>query len=196
MATFSKSPRRTLAVIALLALGTLFVLILIPSFRPARELDGGPSHRIAMNLNGITKACLVYASDNNDHFPPHPVILILDGSVSPSHFSTPGAKTLSLPNPPPPPSAWPTLAADLDQHSIFIYTAADLTGTVDPEVILAYTKKSPLLPNYRLVAFGDAHIENIPESQLPQLFAASNTARAKLGLPPFTLDGPTPGSPR
>jgi hypothetical protein len=198
MATVFKSRRRIFAFIAAIALATLLVLILLSTLRPARVFDAGtsPAFRIQSNLNAITKACFVYASDNNDHFPPHLVILVLDGSVSPNYLSTRDVAPLSLPSPPPPPSAWPTLAAVLDQHSAFIYTGADLTATMDAAVIIAYSKKSPLIPNCRLLAFADAHTEFVPDADLPKAFAASNAARATLHLPPVTLDGPPPAPPK
>lgn len=200
------APRQLVGVIlvAIISIATPFLAVI--SSPRARELDGGPSHRFGRNLNGIAKSCVLYAFDNSGHFPPDPTILVLDGSLSPKQFSTYDIPPLTLPNPLPPASAWPTLAGTLDQHSAFIYTAADLVDTamasgnptlsLDPTIIIAYTKKTRLISNGRMVAFADNHVDFIRDAELPAVFAASNATRAKLGLSPITLDGPPPVPPK
>src|SRR5438045_1112329 len=78
MATFFKSRRRIVALISLTALAILLVLVILPSLRPPTDLDGGPTHRLAAKLRGIIQACVVFSSDNGEHFPPHLATLVFN----------------------------------------------------------------------------------------------------------------------
>ena len=191
----TRSTRRILLLCVLLTPIVVVFLSLLATPR-ARELHSDPGYRMANNLRAIAKSCILYSADNNDHFPPYLTLLLLEGAVSPKQLCDTNLNPLPLPNPLPLEAYWPTLAADLERKSAYIYTAADLTNTMDPALIIAYTKPSPLIRGRRIIAFADNHVDFIPDSALPAAFAASNAARAKLGLPPFTLDGPPPAPPK
>lgn len=112
--------------------------------------------------------------------------------------------------PPPPAPEAPAAehaayAAAVEAHALFRYTAADLqdpalaTGapsSLDPHIILLYTRKHRLIPRHRVVVFASSRAELVAEADLSAVFAASNVARGKLGLPSFLPDGPVPMAPR
>jgi hypothetical protein len=156
--------------------------------------------------NRLVEFSHTYAQNHNGRYPPHLAALVLDKPyladrlIDNDTLTTPAA----IPNPPPPSVDWSKYAAEVDAHSIFVYSAADLadptlaaggTSSLDPCIIVMYTKKLPSVPRYRLVTFVTGTHDLIPDSALPAAFAASNAARAKLGLPPFVLDGAVPAPP-
>jgi hypothetical protein len=132
--------------------------------------------------------------------PPHPAVLLLAGDIRPKSLTDPDIPPFVLPSPLPAASAWAAVASDVDAHSVFVYTAADLIAppppaSLDPAIILAYTKPSRVIPRHRILIFVNQTSTLVPEADLPKRFAASNAARAHLGLPPFILDGPPPSAP-
>jgi hypothetical protein len=171
----------------------LFVSIAnMPVIQPPRP----PYLHLYTSIRYLSIASAPYAAAHAGHFPPHPAILILDGTLDPRYIAHPGTPPYTPPTPLPPLTDWPLIAPDVDAHSAFVYTGADLVVPLLPgpafRIVLAYSKPSPLTPNHRVLLFADGHSEYIPDADLPATFATSNAARAKLGLPPFTLDGPPP----
>jgi hypothetical protein len=159
-----------------------------------------PFIRLMANARNLGQSAFVFASEHDDHYPPHPAVLLLGGKLSPKQLSDYDLSPYVLPSPLPPESAWSTIAADVDAHSTFIYTAADLQNPpgaafLDPAIIIAYTKPNRVTPGHRIVLFADFSARLVPNADLAKTFAASNTARAKLHLPPFILDGPPPPPP-
>jgi len=94
-------------------------------------------------------------------------------------------------------SNWQAISADVDIHSAYVYTGADLsnTSTPDEKIIVLYSRPFRSLPEWRVVAFADGHADFVRAKNLEETFAVSNAARAKRGLPPFALDGPVPVAP-
>ncbi len=140
------------------------------------------STQIVYNAEAVAESAIAYARDHNHQFPPHPALLVLDKKINLKLRISSDAE-YQPPDPTPPESAWATIAADLTLPA---------PGTLDPAIILAYSKSHPHVPNHRILAFADSTAQLIPDADLPNYFAASNAARAKLSLPPFTLDGPAP----
>jgi prepilin-type processing-associated H-X9-DG protein len=148
------------------------------------------------SARSVVQSVNLFAADHAGRFPPHLASLILSEQVTPKELSDVHLAPYAPPEPLPPETDWPAIAADVDAHSIFIYTGADLVDptfmSLDPAIIILYTQPLPCTPGHRIVAFADGHAELIPESDLPKFFDVSNAARAKLRLPAFTLDGPPP----
>lgn len=155
----------------------------------------------------MAKSSHIYALNHNGRYPPHLAAILLDGNFFARQLTDDDTVTTpaAIPYPPPLTDDWHKYAADVDAHTIFVYTAADLadpalaaggTSSLDARIIMAYTKTLPQVPHHRVVAFVDGTPRLIPDSALLAAFAASNAARAKLGLPPFTLDGPPPLPPK
>jgi hypothetical protein len=152
--------------------------------------------QIMHDARTLAQDALLYADEHNNHYPPHPAVLVLNGSLTPKELACRHYDPYVLPSPIPPISDWPLIAPELDAHSLFVYTAGDYDTLWPPaQTILVYSKPSSATPGYRIVFFGDCKTELLPEKDLPTYFAASNAARAKLGLPPFFLDGPPPSPP-
>jgi hypothetical protein len=159
---------------------------------------GHPAYLQFMYYGGsLVRSAEFYASYHEGRYPPHPATLILDESFLAEYLAD-GRSFLPYdpPSPLPPVYDWPSIASDVDAHSIFVYAAGDYDNVVPPaNAILVYTKPCSYTPGHRVVTFGDSHSELIREKDLPKYFAESNAARAKLGLPPFSLDGPPPAPP-
>lgn len=164
--------------------------------------------RTEANMSQIIKACHNYAADNDDHFPPHLAVLLTARAITPDQLLDRNAPTPLTPFPASslvPTSRWSTIAAEVDAHCDFTYIGADFTTSFDAPTIVLYTKPGRIHKHMnseetfdaqgRLVAFIDAHTELVLDADLPAAFAASNAARARLGLPPITLDGPPPSPP-
>lgn len=154
---------------------------------------------MSAHLSGISKAALGFASEHNDRYPQHVAALLIDGSISTrmlilrSH-STPYTPPATLPAL----EDWATIARDVDAHCDIVYIGGDLTLTPsgpDPAIIVAYTKRLPVFPRGRILAYQDGNRGYVENAHIPAKFAASNAARAKLGLPPVVLDGPPPAIP-
>ena len=93
---------------------------------------------------------------------------------------------------------WPKYAAAIDAASDYRYVGCDLVHSralraLEPRIIILYNKKS--YDGGRYVAFADMTQRWVKNGDLPALFADASAARAMLGLPPITLDGPAPPVP-
>jgi hypothetical protein len=200
-----KSPANQRVFVRILSISTILLSLFMLTLHYPSEYRP-PYVNFSSSVSRMVNASRIYAQGHDGHYPPHIAALILDNHFYPLSLiddvtiTTPAA----FPNPLPPSADWPKYAAEVDAHSIFIYTAADLSdpllittgiNSLDPHIIIAYTKQLPLVPNHRVVAFTDGHPQLIPDKDLPKTFAASNAARAKLHLPPVTLDGPPPYPP-
>lgn len=165
-----------------------------------------PFMRILNNATHISQMMQIYAIDHEGRYPPHLSAFLLENPFLARDFVDHRSVTTppAIPDPPPPSADWPKYVSEVDNHTIFIYTAADLVDpsltaanqpALDRAIIVAYTKKLPLVPRHRIVAFISGPADIIPDADLPAIFAASNAAREKLGLLPFTLDGLPPAPP-
>jgi hypothetical protein len=158
-----------------------------------------PYLRLMAAIRTLDMNCGIYAASHNGKYPPHLAVLILQGTLAPRDVAGLGLPAYIPPSPLPPVSYWPLIATEVDAHSAFIYTAADLydpfPAILDSHIILAYSKPDhAITPGHRVLLSADG-ARYVPDADLPAVFAASNAARAKLHLPPFTLDGPPPLPP-
>jgi prepilin-type processing-associated H-X9-DG protein len=166
----------------------LYIAILLPSLGRARELANRSYDAASLRQLGV--AFTTYATDNAGAFPPS-IAAAAQYGADPKNFiskdgtTTPPAFTTPVPD-------WHPLAADIEAHTDFIYTGADLHTPTDPAIILLYTKDVYMGHEGRNLLFTDGHVEYVRSINLPTLFGESNTARERLHLPPITLDGPPP----
>ena len=159
-------------------------------------------NRAQANMTQIANACLKYAEDNDAHFPPHLAVLLCSHAIKPPDLLDPETSTPPFPTTDlVPPSDWRKITADVDAHCDFTYVGSDLTTDSDYAAIVLYNKPTAVHQHYngiaenfdgpgRLLLFADRHSEFVRDADLPATFAASNAARAKLALPPLTLDVP------
>ena len=145
----------------------------------------------------VSAALTDFAERHSGAYPPCQAAAIRDQSQARDAFNY----SMSSWSPPP----WKTIESDVDNSSSFIYTGADLTSdqllTLGPPlnvpIIVAYSKKLPDVPGGRILIFtAYQRTELVADADLPSAFAASNAARAKLHLQPFSLDGPPPIQPQ
>jgi hypothetical protein len=145
------------------------------------------------------------AIGNDGRYPPDFARFLSDNPSAHSHCFYFDRSRPPPPAPEAPAADHGAYAAAVEAQSLFRYTAADLqdpalaTGapsSLDPRIILLYTRKHPLVPRHRVVVFASNRAELVAEADLSAVFAASNAARAKLGLPVFLPDGPVPMAPR
>ncbi len=164
-----------------------------------------PYQHVSIQLESLNHYLHKYTLEHDKAYPPHLAALILEdpAAVRALEISA-GEATQPYKLPAIPPSNGQQLASDIDQKCIFVYTASDLVEPVpmeedrsllDSNIIFAYTKELKSIPNHRILLFPNRYPTLIPDADLPKYFAASNAARAKLNLPPFTLDGPPPSPP-
>jgi hypothetical protein len=156
-----------------------------------------PYYPTIMNYGrNLAIGAAIFSFDHNGQYPPHPAVLVLNGTLKPDLLACRQYVTYAMPSPPPLVSDWRSIAVALDAHSLFVYTAGDYDKIEPPEnAILVYTKACHATPGYRVVVFGDFKAKLLPEADLPKYFADSNGARSKLGLPAFVLDGLPPAPP-
>jgi hypothetical protein len=186
-----------------LGIGSLVVLVTgVMWLLPGRERRHiWPGTMLSAQETGVVKSAAIWAQGPDGRWPPHLASLLLSGRVSPKAFVALDSprRPMALPNPPPAEGGWRRIAADVDAHSDLIYTGADLTKQVLEDadaghIIAVYSTTLEALGDLREVGFADAHVEAVHAADLAKVFAASNTARAKVGLPPFELDGPVPAA--
>jgi len=151
--------------------------------------------RLEYNALTLTLAAREYARTHNGSYPPHWAALLLSTWINPYTLIDTTMTPPSIPNPKPPEAQWRDLAPEVDAHSIFIYVAADLHDpaliknafgpSLDPAIIIAYTRPSSDTLGHRILLFAQGDPKLVPESDLPNYFAACNTARSALSLPPL-----------
>jgi len=95
-------------------------------------------------------------------------------------------------------SDWPLYAAAIDEKCDYRYVGNDLVRTrgfraFESRIVILYNKAS--YGGGRTVAFADHKQRFVKDADLPAVFADASAARAALGLPPITLDGPAPTPP-
>ena len=164
----------------------VFFAILLPSLGRARELANRSYD--AASLRRLGNAFTTYASDNAGAFPPS-IAAAAQYGADPKNFISKDSTT-TPPSFTPPVPAWGPRAPDIEAHTDFIYTGADLHPPTDPSIILRYTKDLYMGHEVRAVLFADGHVEYVRSLNLPAAFDASNSARA--GRPPPHLGGPPP----
>jgi prepilin-type processing-associated H-X9-DG protein len=172
----------------LAVIGWIFVaLVAIPSFARAKEI--ATRTQDAAHLRLIANALLIYATENMDRFPPS--LAAAAENVRDPHFFVSRNTTTTPPVYTLPVTDWHTLVPGFDAHTDFIYVGAGMRSSVEPDVILAYSKDI-YDHQGRNILFTDAHVEFVPAADLSRVFAKSNAARARRNLSPITLDGPPP----
>jgi prepilin-type processing-associated H-X9-DG protein len=164
-----------------------FIAGLLPVLGRSRELANRSYDQASMRQLG--NALIEYSSTNYS-FPPS-IAAAAQYGATPKNFIS-KVSTTTPPAYTPPVTDWHPLAPDIEAHTDFIYTGADLGAPADPSIILLYTKDIYMGHEGRNILFADGHAEYVRSLNLPTTFDASNTARARLHLPPVTLDGPPP----
>ena len=193
----------------LAALAILFSLttgLLCPGFANSLQISQHISNINYTNahLREIVRACQAYADAHKNAFPAHLAVLLAERTVKPDQLLDRNAPIKLQPFPESrlaPGVDWRSLATDVEAHCDFTYVGADLKNPQDSDIIVLYTKPGRIHNHFdptndavdghgRLVAYSDSHAEFVLDASLPAAFAQSNAARARLGLPPVTLDGP------
>jgi hypothetical protein len=174
-----------------LPLFSLATCIVMPHRCPPRPAF----FHLTSGIRSLSSSSQTYAATHDGRFPPHPPPNIHTGTHDPKDLARPTLAPFVPPAPLPPENTWPAIASVLDAHSLYIYTGADLNASNLPSasnIILAYSKPHPYTPSGRVILFADGHSDLIADKDLSKIFAASNSARAKLNLPPFTEGSPPP----
>jgi hypothetical protein len=186
-------PRERIAFFIYSFLFAIFIISpVIQSPRPQPKY-----YRLESNALALTLAARNYAHAHDGSFPSHWAALLLSDGTNPYKLIDSTMTPPNIPNPRPAEGQWPAFAAEVDAHSIFVYTATDLRDaaliadafrpSLDSALIIAYTRESPDTPNHRLLLFAHGDPQLIPESDLPKFLTACNIARATLGLPPLVI---------
>jgi prepilin-type processing-associated H-X9-DG protein len=175
-------PRRVAACLALfLAASSAGTTILLPSLE--RTHCGGSNLSCSYSLKQIGGACLLYANDHHNHYPPRLEDLILSGYLTTTY-------TLLCPTDsrPPAPGTTPGQLADSIAHGAncsYIYTAAGLTTSASPEAVLAYERfpNGHTSPSGFNVLFADGHTDFLSPADAPwlldELASGHNPPRAE-----------------
>lgn len=140
---------------------------ILPSLNRTR--CGGPIESCSSSLRQIGSACLLYANDHHNQYPPNLETLLLGGYLdspspllcvtdpqSPAPGATPAQQVAALAN---------------GAHCSYIYTGAGQTSAGSPEIVVAYERipnghTSP--PGFN-VLFNDGHCEFLSPASAPWL---------------------------
>jgi prepilin-type processing-associated H-X9-DG protein len=118
------------------------------------------------NVSGMGKACLIYANDHDDQFPPD-LDTLMDVAQMPKNCAM---------------SQKGLICSATGIKGSYGYCADGLDYSCEPTLIVAYDKKGNHPEGYRNVLFLDTHVEWITEARFQALTAQVNAVRKERGL--------------
>ncbi len=166
-------------VVGLLICGGIMAAIFLPAVSMYRDT----TRRVvdAANTRSIVQAMRVYATVNNDVFPPHPGLLIDDGSIAPDLLDSPLTADEPFINYT---GAMPPVNTNHKFGEYFFVYNYEHGVLAPPDEIIMF---GPSVNGAgRSVAFGDMDCEFMPEAEFERLVRDRNVARRgdpRLGVP-------------